>query len=214
MLPSRPSSLIIRRPTLPPVRAHVQSCRRWSGWRTTSPPPSSPTTSCSSSRYGPPQSSHMMSRPLLLRLSPSLHIHNKMTHNRPPNQMLASTVNGTTYCGIRARTTGAPQNHWCVRACVRLDGCIVKKCLVCTTQASLWRMSDGQQTHVHTYTHAHTTYIGSAPAATRAGPGSGRPRRSRWCGRATVRSSMMKAPSRAGGRRRGPRRLIDWFGGD
>lgn len=29
-------------------------------------------------------------------------------------QMLASTVNGTTYCGIRARTTGAPQNHWCV----------------------------------------------------------------------------------------------------
>lgn len=23
-----------------------------------------------------------------------------------------STVNGTTYVGIRARTTGAPQNHW------------------------------------------------------------------------------------------------------
>jgi len=28
------------------------------------------------------------------------------------NKVLGSTVNGTTYCGIRARTTGAPQNHW------------------------------------------------------------------------------------------------------
>ncbi|NNL54555.1 MAG: aldehyde dehydrogenase family protein [Woeseia sp.] len=28
------------------------------------------------------------------------------------NQVLAATVNGTTYCGMRARTTGAPQNHW------------------------------------------------------------------------------------------------------
>jgi 1-pyrroline-5-carboxylate dehydrogenase len=28
------------------------------------------------------------------------------------NKVLASTVNGTTYCGRRARTTGAPQNHW------------------------------------------------------------------------------------------------------
>lgn len=27
-------------------------------------------------------------------------------------EVLASTVNGTTYSGIRARTTGAPQNHW------------------------------------------------------------------------------------------------------
>jgi 1-pyrroline-5-carboxylate dehydrogenase len=27
-------------------------------------------------------------------------------------QMLAGTVNGTTYAGMRARTTGAPQNHW------------------------------------------------------------------------------------------------------
>jgi 1-pyrroline-5-carboxylate dehydrogenase len=26
--------------------------------------------------------------------------------------VLAATVNGTTYCGMRARTTGAPQNHW------------------------------------------------------------------------------------------------------
>eukprot|EP00920_Eleutheroschizon_duboscqi_P001958 GHVT01005087.1.p1 GENE.GHVT01005087.1~~GHVT01005087.1.p1 ORF type:complete len:443 (+),score=27.87 GHVT01005087.1:524-1852(+) len=26
--------------------------------------------------------------------------------------MLGSTVNGTTYAGLRARTTGAPQNHW------------------------------------------------------------------------------------------------------
>jgi 1-pyrroline-5-carboxylate dehydrogenase len=28
------------------------------------------------------------------------------------NRILRSTVNGTTYCGMRARTTGAPQNHW------------------------------------------------------------------------------------------------------
>lgn len=30
----------------------------------------------------------------------------------PDSQVLANTVNGTTYVGIRARTTGAPQNHW------------------------------------------------------------------------------------------------------
>ncbi len=28
------------------------------------------------------------------------------------NRMLGATVNGTSYCGMRARTTGAPQNHW------------------------------------------------------------------------------------------------------
>ena len=28
------------------------------------------------------------------------------------NHILGSTVNGTSYCGMRARTTGAPQNHW------------------------------------------------------------------------------------------------------
>ena len=28
------------------------------------------------------------------------------------NKVLAHSVNGTTYAGIRARTTGAPQNHW------------------------------------------------------------------------------------------------------
>eukprot|EP00607_Mallomonas_marina_P007309 CAMPEP_0182418200 /NCGR_PEP_ID=MMETSP1167-20130531/2677_1 /TAXON_ID=2988 /ORGANISM="Mallomonas Sp, Strain CCMP3275" /LENGTH=503 /DNA_ID=CAMNT_0024592287 /DNA_START=291 /DNA_END=1802 /DNA_ORIENTATION=+ len=28
------------------------------------------------------------------------------------NKVLANTINGTTYCGRRARTTGAPQNHW------------------------------------------------------------------------------------------------------
>lgn len=28
------------------------------------------------------------------------------------NDVLGATVNGTTYCGMRARTTGAPQNHW------------------------------------------------------------------------------------------------------
>jgi 1-pyrroline-5-carboxylate dehydrogenase len=28
------------------------------------------------------------------------------------HKVLANTVNGTTYAGLRARTTGAPQNHW------------------------------------------------------------------------------------------------------
>ena len=28
------------------------------------------------------------------------------------NRVLRASVNGTTYCGMRARTTGAPQNHW------------------------------------------------------------------------------------------------------
>ena len=27
-------------------------------------------------------------------------------------RVLGATVNGTTYCGMRGRTTGAPQNHW------------------------------------------------------------------------------------------------------
>lgn len=28
------------------------------------------------------------------------------------NKLLAHSINGTTYAGLRARTTGAPQNHW------------------------------------------------------------------------------------------------------
>jgi 1-pyrroline-5-carboxylate dehydrogenase len=28
------------------------------------------------------------------------------------DKLLGSTINGTTYHGLRARTTGAPQNHW------------------------------------------------------------------------------------------------------
>jgi len=28
------------------------------------------------------------------------------------NHVLGNTVNGVTYAGMRARTTGAPQNHW------------------------------------------------------------------------------------------------------
>lgn len=28
------------------------------------------------------------------------------------DKVLGSTINGTTYAGLRARTTGAPQNHW------------------------------------------------------------------------------------------------------
>lgn len=33
-------------------------------------------------------------------------------HKPCSNHILANTTNGTTYAGIRARTTGAPQNHW------------------------------------------------------------------------------------------------------
>lgn len=29
-------------------------------------------------------------------------------------EVLGKSVNGTTYAGLRARTTGAPQNHWSV----------------------------------------------------------------------------------------------------
>ena len=32
--------------------------------------------------------------------------------NQFQSRVLGATVNGTTYCGMRARTTGAPQNHW------------------------------------------------------------------------------------------------------
>ena len=28
------------------------------------------------------------------------------------DKVLGQTVNGVTYCGIKGRTTGAPQNHW------------------------------------------------------------------------------------------------------
>ena len=28
------------------------------------------------------------------------------------NEVLGATINGTMYSGIRARTTGAPQQHW------------------------------------------------------------------------------------------------------
>ena len=44
----------------------------------------------------------------------SAHLTAAVVSNDPifQNSVLGSTVNGTTYCGIRARTTGAPQNHW------------------------------------------------------------------------------------------------------
>ena len=29
-------------------------------------------------------------------------------------EVIGKSVNGTTYAGLRARTTGAPQNHWYV----------------------------------------------------------------------------------------------------
>ena len=37
-------------------------------------------------------------------------------------KVLAHTVNGTTYTGLRARTTGAPQNHW-FGPCGDVRGC-------------------------------------------------------------------------------------------
>ena len=44
----------------------------------------------------------------------SHHLTAAVVSNDPEFQhkVLASTVNGTTYAGRRARTTGAPQNHW------------------------------------------------------------------------------------------------------
>merc|ERR1712217_235480 len=42
------------------------------------------------------------------------HLTAAVVSNNPRFQtkVLGHTVNGTTYTGIRARTTGAPQNHW------------------------------------------------------------------------------------------------------
>lgn len=44
----------------------------------------------------------------------SHHLTAALVSNDPrfQDKILGSTVNGTTYSGIRARTTGAPQNHW------------------------------------------------------------------------------------------------------
>jgi len=44
----------------------------------------------------------------------SHHLTAAVVSNQPMfvNHLLANTVNGTTYVGLRARTTGAPQNHW------------------------------------------------------------------------------------------------------
>lgn len=44
----------------------------------------------------------------------SQHLTAAIVSNDIPFQqrVLGATVNGTTYCGMRARTTGAPQNHW------------------------------------------------------------------------------------------------------
>jgi len=42
------------------------------------------------------------------------HLTAAVVSNDPTFQqtLLSHSVNGTTYCGLRARTTGAPQNHW------------------------------------------------------------------------------------------------------
>jgi len=42
------------------------------------------------------------------------HLSAAVVSNNPrfQNKVLGRTVNGTTYTGLRARTTGAPQNHW------------------------------------------------------------------------------------------------------
>ncbi|XP_002968656.2 probable aldehyde dehydrogenase [Selaginella moellendorffii] len=54
--------------------------------------------------------------PLVLRACERMHAH--LTAAVVSNdveflqEVLGETVNGTTYAGIRARTTGAPQNHW------------------------------------------------------------------------------------------------------
>jgi 1-pyrroline-5-carboxylate dehydrogenase len=56
------------------------------------------------------------------QLKDVLRILNKMKHNLTAgvvsndplflDHVLGQTINGTTYAGLRARTTGAPQNHW------------------------------------------------------------------------------------------------------
>ena len=42
------------------------------------------------------------------------HLTGAVVSNNPKfvNYVIGNTVNGTTYIGERARTTGAPQNHW------------------------------------------------------------------------------------------------------
>ena len=35
-----------------------------------------------------------------------------LCHKSNLQEVIGQTVNGTTYAGLRARTTGAPQNHW------------------------------------------------------------------------------------------------------
>lgn len=44
----------------------------------------------------------------------SHHLTAAVVSNNPDftEKVLSRTVNGTTYAGIKARTTGAPQNHW------------------------------------------------------------------------------------------------------
>ncbi len=54
--------------------------------------------------------------PLVLEACERMHLHltAAVVSNDPHfvQQVLAHTINGTTYAGFRARTTGAPQNHW------------------------------------------------------------------------------------------------------
>lgn len=54
--------------------------------------------------------------PLVLEAIERMHAHlTAAVVSKDPqfiNTVLGNTVNGTTYAGIRARTTGAPQNHW------------------------------------------------------------------------------------------------------
>lgn len=53
---------------------------------------------------------------MVLELLESMHAHltAAVVSSDPAflNHVLSHTVNGTTYAGLRARTTGAPQNHW------------------------------------------------------------------------------------------------------
>ena len=54
--------------------------------------------------------------PLVLELVNRMknHLTAGIVSNEPHfvNEVLANTIVGTTYAGIRARTTGAPQQHW------------------------------------------------------------------------------------------------------
>jgi hypothetical protein len=101
--------------------------------------------------------------------------------------VLGRSVNGTTYAGIRARTTGAPQNHWWART--------QKFSLACTV------------TSRHTWNYIRQRNIsvplqnpGLARPVIREAQGSGLRKPSNLSGPATGKSYMTSGPCPRAGR--------------